>query len=124
MKSYKEVDYGINVDDSLNTICYSNCEGFCRIINLYARPGDTIVDPTYGNGVFWNKIDKSKYKLYLTDLRTDNLDMCALPYASESVDMVVNDPPYRYIPRKKIKNMKIHKVTAKLIVCTIFKPLS
>lgn len=106
-KSYKEVDYGVDVEDSLNTICNSNDEGFARIIKLYARPGDTIADPTFGNGVFWKQINQSLYKVLLTDLKRESVDMRSLPYDAESVDMVVNDPPYRYTPEKNVKHEDI-----------------
>ena len=75
----KDVDLGVEVSDTLNTICSSNDEGFKRIIDLYARPGDIIVDPTYGNGVFWKQIDKSKYNLLASDLKVDKIDMKSLP---------------------------------------------
>lgn len=103
-KSYKEVDYGVDVDDSLNTICSSNDEGFGRIVRLYARPGDKIADPTYGNGVFWKQVDRSQYSVLATDLKVDGVDMRSLPYEDGSLDMVVNDPPYRYTPEKNTKH--------------------
>src|ERR1019366_1660622 len=103
-KFYKQVDYGLDIDDSLNTICDSNDEGFARIVRLYVSPGDIIVDPTYGNGVFWKQVDKSKYKVLATDLKTDDVDMRSLPYENGSLDMVVNDPPYRYTPDKNTKH--------------------
>jgi len=56
---YKAVDEGVEVDDSLNTVCQTNDEGFARILRLYTRPGDTIADPTFGNGVFWQQIDRN-----------------------------------------------------------------
>lgn len=99
----KEVDFGVPVDDSLNTVCYSNDEGFARIIKLYARDGDTIVDPTYGNGVFWKQIDKSKYNVLATDLKTDNINLIDLPYKNDSIDLIVIDIPYRYFPVKSKK---------------------
>ena len=102
-KLYKQVDYGVDVDDDLNTVCKSNDERFARIVRLYTRPGDTIVDPTYGNGVFWKKVDKSKFTVLATDLKRDGIDMRSLPYKDGSVDMVVNDPPYRYTPKTNVK---------------------
>jgi hypothetical protein len=100
----RSVDYGVDVDGKLTTVCFSNQEGFARIVCLYARPGDKIADPTYGNGVFWKLIDKSKYDLFLTDLKADNVDMRSLPYEDGFLDMVVNDPPYRYTLRTNKKH--------------------
>jgi hypothetical protein len=74
-KLYKQVEYGVDVDDSLNTFCLSNDEGFSRIIKLYARPADTIADPTYGNGVFWKQVDRSQYVVLATDLKVDGVDV-------------------------------------------------
>lgn len=94
-----DIDFGVPVDSNLNTVCRSNEEGFERIVRLYARPGQTIVDPTFGNGRFWRSIDRSEYDVRATDL-ADGIDLRALPYADESVDMVVLDPPYRYTPAR------------------------
>lgn len=94
------VDGGVAVDDRLNTVCNSNEEGFARLLTLYARPGQTIVDSTYGNGRFWKNVDPALYDAHLTDLARDGVDLCALPHADSSVDVVVIDPPYRYTPAK------------------------
>lgn len=101
--NYKPVDYGVAVDDSLNTVCQTNDEGFARILRLYARPGDVIADPTYGNGVFWRQVDKGQYNVLATDLKESGVDLRALPYADESLDLLVIDPPYRYTPEKNVK---------------------
>jgi DNA modification methylase len=101
---YKPVDYGVKVDDSLNTLSESNEGGFLKILQLYTRPGDVIADPTYGNGTFWRFVDRSQYDVKLTDLKTDGVDLRNMPYSEESIDMVVNDPPYRYTPDKNKKH--------------------
>jgi len=101
---FKPVDFGVEVDDALNTICQTNDEGFARIVRLYARPGDTIADPTFGNGVFWQQVDRSQYTVLATDLKADGVDLRSLPYADESLDMVVNDPPYRYTTEKNTRH--------------------
>lgn len=98
------VDRGVGVDKSLNTVCISNDEGFARIVRLYARPGDTIADPTFGNGVFWRQVDRGLYNVLLTDLKREPVDLRSLPYDAGSLDMVVNDPPYRYTPEKNVKH--------------------
>lgn len=97
------VDQGIPVESSLNTICHSNSEGFARILKLYTRPGQTIIDPTYGNGTFWSGIDTSQYNLIASDIKT-GIDLRNLPYDKDSVDMVVCDIPYRYTPEKNKKH--------------------
>jgi hypothetical protein len=104
MSPVKSVDLGVKVDSSLNTVCESNEEGMSRIVRLYARPGDVLVDPTYGNGVFWKLVDRSRYKLLTTDLKADGVDMRSLPYGNGSADMIVLDPPYRYTPDRNIRH--------------------
>lgn len=97
-----DVDRGVPASDQLTTVCSSNEEGFARILALYARPGQTIIDPTFGNGRFWKNIDRSLYDTHLTDLG-DGINLRALPYANESADVIVLDPPYRYTPAKNTK---------------------
>lgn len=96
------VDEGVPVDDWLTTVCPSNEDGFARILALYGRPGQTIVDPTYGNGRFWKNVDRAAYDVRVSDLAREGVDLRALPYTSESVDMVVLDPPYRYKPARNV----------------------
>ena len=97
--SLNGVDEGVPVDDELSTVCSSNEEGFARILRLYARPGDVIVDPTYGHGRFWANVDKTPFTVHLTDL-TMGVDARALPHLNGTVDVEVLDPPYRYTPEK------------------------
>lgn len=99
---HKGVDGGVPVDVSLNTVCNSNEDGFARILKLYARPGQTILDPTHGHGRFWKNINRDLYDVKCTDL-TDGVDLRALPYAPESADLEVLDPPYRYTPTKNTR---------------------
>lgn len=94
------VDEGVSVDAGMTSVCTSNHEGFGRVLRLYARPGCTIVDPTYGNGVFWKGVDQGGYRVLATDMKRDGVDLRDLPYGDSSADMVVLDPPYRYTPLK------------------------
>lgn len=99
----RPVDEGVEVDDTLNTVCRTNAEGFARILRLYARPGDSIADPTFGNGVFWSQVDRTQYRALATDITTHGVDLRQLPYPSGTLDMVVLDPPYRYTPERNKK---------------------
>lgn len=94
------MDEGVPVSPHLTTVCTSNEEGFARILHLYARPGQVIVDPTFGNGRFWKNIDERLYTTHRTDLSRDGIDLKQLPHEDESVDLEVLDPPYRYTPTK------------------------
>jgi len=69
---------------------------------LYAKNGDNIADVTYGRGVFWKKIDTTKYKLVKSDIKT-GICLTKLPYDNESKDMVVLDPPYAHNSTVSIK---------------------
>lgn len=93
------VDCGVPKDPALNTVCSSNEEGFARILSLYARPGQTIVDPTFGHGRFWKNVSLGQYKVATSDL-ANGIDLRHLPMEPDTVDMVVLDPPYRYTPQK------------------------
>jgi len=94
-----EVDYGVPTEIGGTTVATTNEEAFARVLGLYARPGQVIVDPTFGHGRFWRNVDRSLFDLRATDLGTGGPDLRQLPYADETVDLVVLDPPYRYTPR-------------------------
>lgn len=93
------VDHGVETDSSLTTVSKSNSEAFARLLRVYGRPGQVVVDPTYGNGVFWRDIDLTAYTVLKSDIR-DGVDLRKLPYQDDSADVVVIDPPYRYTPVK------------------------
>jgi len=70
-----------------------------KILGLYVPPGAVIADVTYDKGVFWRRVDRSAFTVYGSDIgRTAGLslrcDARRLPYRSESLDVVVLDPPY------------------------------
>jgi hypothetical protein len=106
-KKTKRVNTGI----ATNELIFSAYEGtnsdvFPLILKIYALQGAIIGDVTYGNGVFWSKIDRSKYTVYPSDIRTKNLpegcvggiDCRKLPYNDGSFDVLVFDPPYMHTP--------------------------
>lgn len=70
---------------------------FPRILSLYVAPGSTVADVTYGKGVFWKRVPEGAYDLLATDLETGT-DCRDLPYADESIDCLVLDPPYMHSP--------------------------
>ena len=51
----------------------SNAPVFEKITNLYLNEKDTIVDFTYGRGVFWKTIDKDKYVVTKQDSEGNTL---------------------------------------------------
>jgi hypothetical protein len=71
----------------------TNAELFPQILKIYVKEGSKIADVNYGKGVFWRKVDLTKYELLATDLKT-GVDMCDLPYEDKTLDGLVMDPPY------------------------------
>ena len=57
------------------------------------EPGARGADVTFGRGVFWKRVDTTRYDFHPTDLATGT-DCRDLPYEDESLDAVVFDPPY------------------------------
>lgn len=97
---------------SSNLICSAYVGGnediFIDILELHVKQGSKIADVTFGKGVFWNRIDLSKYELYPSDINLkpqtlkkysallpqSGIDCRNLPYGKESFDCMVLDPPY------------------------------
>ncbi len=84
------------------TLTYSahvggNARVFPLILDLYVPEGSTIADVTYGRGVFWKEVDKTRYTVLSTDIK-DGIDFRDLPYEESSVDALVLDPPYMHTP--------------------------
>ena len=75
----------------------TNDELFPQILSLYVKPGSTVADITYGQGIFWKSVDPKKYRLRKSDLSTGT-DCRKLPYPDGSIDCVVFDPPYMHTP--------------------------
>jgi hypothetical protein len=75
----------------------TNAELIAEVARLYLRPGMRVADVTYGRGVFWRKVDTSVLDFHATDL-SDGVDFRNLPYADDSLDLVVLDPPYMHDP--------------------------
>lgn len=75
----------------------TNEDVFPHVISLYVRPGSVVADVTYGNGVFWKKVPKDRYRLLTTDL-ANGVDCRRLPYQTTTIDCVVFDPPYMHTP--------------------------
>lgn len=71
----------------------NNEEIFPLILSLYVPKGSAIADVTYGKGVFWKKVALDDYSLFFSDIKTGT-DCRDLPYADETMDCVVIDPPY------------------------------
>lgn len=66
---------------------------FPKILELHVPIGSVVADVTYGKGIFWKHVPPLAYKVLATDIKT-GVDCRALPYADNSIDCVVLDPPY------------------------------
>lgn len=85
-----------------------NEDVFPQILDLHVPEKAVIADVTFGKGVFWNKVDLSKYTLLASDFSLKNevktrwrhlnpksgIDCRQLPYETKSLDCIVLDPPY------------------------------
>ena len=63
----------------LSAYAAANEDVFPKILDLYVAPGSVVADVTYGNGVFWNKVEPGTYDLLTTDITTGT-DCRDLPY--------------------------------------------
>lgn len=97
------VDDGLPNTDGIGHISWatSNSEAMRRLMELYARPGQTVIDPTFGKGVFWKSVDVGQYDFHPSDL-INGVDVRSLPFEDASVDVAVYDPPYRYVERTTV----------------------
>jgi hypothetical protein len=75
----------------------TNDEVFPHILALYVTSGSRVADVTYGKGVFWKRVDRTRFDLLASDFAT-GVDCRRLPYADGAVDAVVFDPPYMHTP--------------------------
>lgn len=102
----KRVQGGVATSElTMSAYVSGNAEVFPQILDLHVPEGSKIADVTFGGGVFWKKVDLTKYQLFATDI-ADGIDCRALPYDSESLDAVVLDPPYM---EGLLRNNKDHK---------------
>lgn len=105
----KRVQGGVATTDVICSAYISdNDVAFKDILALHVKEGSKIADVTFGKGVFWNRVDLSKYKLHASDicLKSDvakkfqgvelrsGIDCRHLPYSDSSFDCLVLDPPY------------------------------
>lgn len=81
---------------------------FPMILDLHVAEKSRIADVTFGKGVFWNKVDTSKYAILPSDMHLkpeilvkwkhlhpkSDVDCRKLPYLNGELDCVVLDPPY------------------------------
>lgn len=83
MSDIKAADYYVN-----------NARLMEAVAKLWIKSDDVVLDPTYGKGGFWKRYTPA----YLTgtDLKPEGggIDFRKMPWADESIDVVVFDPAY------------------------------
>ena len=89
---------------TFSSITADNSEVFPQVLRLYVPEGSKVADVTYGQGVFWRKVDISRYVFYPSDLK-NGIDARNLPYENDSFDACVLDPPYMEGLYRKSKDM-------------------
>lgn len=67
-----------------------------HVARLYLKPGVRIADVTYGEGLFWRRLDLSRYDFHPSDIVTTKpkMDFRHLDHPDHSFDVVVFDPPF------------------------------
>lgn len=93
------------------TVHGTNAELLAAAAKLYIPDAALVVDVTFGRGTFWQLLPKSTrpFRLISSDLATRadiRADSRALPFADESIDVLVLDPPYvrSFHPRMMFHN--------------------
>lgn len=103
-KKPRKTPSGISTNDLIfSAHVGTNVGVFPQVLALYVEKGSSIADVTYGNGAFWKSVPPKAYRVFRSDLNpklkeTRVADSRALPYADDSMDCVVFDPPYMHTP--------------------------
>lgn len=77
----------------------NNADLIAEVARLYATGNPKIADLTYGRGVFWRHC--KHLRVFGSDIMTVSKrphDFTALPYADNTFDIAVLDPPYIHSP--------------------------
>jgi hypothetical protein len=93
--------------DHVRTVYGNNSDLIAATARLYIHDGDIVADVTWGMGVFWRRFNgpRRRFALIGSDIRPSSeigagvaiqADFRCLPYANESIDVVVLDPPYQH----------------------------
>jgi hypothetical protein len=86
----------------LSSIVGDNSDLLPLVFSIYVPEGSYVADVTYGKGVFWKNIDRTKYTVHTSDIK-DGIDCRNLPLQDSSYDCLILDPPYVYSPKGTMK---------------------
>ena len=92
----------------------NNADLIAEVARLYIPDGAQVADVTWGKGAFWKKVDTSSFTVQGSDVAPHiggygdivQADFRELPYADESFDVVVLDPPYVHNPGKHMTDAR------------------
>lgn len=91
----------LQIENPIYTVHQGSNSGLIKKVSeLYFQEGDNIADVTWGKGVFWKEVDKTKYEIVGSDIKI-GIDFRNLPYKNESFKHSVIDPPYARITNLK-----------------------
>lgn len=79
----------------LTAIIGNNSDMMENIFKIHVKEKSTVADVTFGRGVFWKKIDESKYSILKSDIQA-GIDFRSLPYDGHTLDVLILDPPYMH----------------------------
>jgi hypothetical protein len=80
----------------------NNADLIAAVARLYIPDDAVVADVTWGMGVFWKRFTRRRFTLIGSDILGDRpglkvrADFRQLPYANDSIDVVVLDPPYTH----------------------------
>ncbi|MDZ4262247.1 MAG: site-specific DNA-methyltransferase, partial [Pseudomonadota bacterium] len=72
---------------TMSAFLSGNADVFPQILDLHVPDGAKIADVTYGTGVFWKKVDLTRYELTPSDIGT-GVDCRTLPYEDGTFDAI------------------------------------
>ncbi|AGF55651.1 tRNA G10 N-methylase Trm11 [Clostridium saccharoperbutylacetonicum] len=89
------------LDTPIYTVHKGNNSGLIKkVVALYFKQREKIVDVTWGKGAFWKEVDLTKINVVGTDIKTGT-DFRDLPYKDNLFNHSVIDPPYARITNLK-----------------------
>jgi hypothetical protein len=106
----------------------NNDDLIATVLQFYLPKDGVVADITFGKGVFWRKVDTTRFTLLTSDifvrkrkydlqlpmeLELRCMDFRKLDYSDGSIDVVVFDPPYTHNPGNHVteKNYRLAATT-------------
>lgn len=84
----------------LTAVVGNNATLFPKVFEIYAKSGVSVLDMTYGRGVFWKNIDVEKYSCVFNDVNPSkgcvHEDFRKMSFENEKFDVIILDPPYMF----------------------------